>query len=101
MPAQPLKPEEVTELKEKTIPDVVFETFNELIVQNICNGYSTFKQKDVVALLVKRGLNREEIFAKGWLDIEDIYRKVGWTVVFDQPGYNESYDATFKFSFRK
>lgn len=98
MSVQPIKPEEVTGIKEKTIPDAVFEIFNELIVQHFGNGYSIIRQKEVVGLLVERGFNREEIFTKGWLDIEPIYRKAGWKVVFDKPGYNEDYEATFKFS---
>lgn len=29
----------------------------------------------------------------GWLDLEDIYRDEGWTVEYDSPGYNETYEA--------
>ena len=37
------------------------------------------------------------IFSNHWLDVEDIYRKQGWKVVYDSPGYDESYDAYYEF----
>jgi hypothetical protein len=37
------------------------------------------------------------MFNKHWFDIEDIYRKAGWAVEFDKPGYNESYESFFVF----
>jgi hypothetical protein len=45
-------------------------------------------------------VERGEIFHRGWLDVEDAYRAEGWTVVYDKPGYNESYAASFTFSAR-
>ncbi len=93
----PIKPGEVTKEKERTLPDAVLETFNELIAQN-WNGYSaTVKQDEVVNALEKKGLNRQEIYSKGWLDVENIYRASGWSVDYDKPGYNETFPATFKF----
>jgi hypothetical protein len=32
------------------------------------------------------------------MDVEDVYQKAGWEVEFDKPGYNEDYEANFKFS---
>ena len=37
----------------------------------------------------------------GWLDVEGIYRKAGWDVEYDSPGYCEDYPATFKFRKKK
>lgn len=97
----PIKPGEVVKEKEKSIPDAVFEAFNQLIAENF-NGYSaTVLQKDVVALMKEKGVNIGEAYKKGWLDVEDIYRKAGWKVEYDKPGYNESYDASFEFSRKK
>jgi len=47
--------------------------------------------------MVKKGLNRAEIFDKGWLNVEEVYRAAGWAVEYDKPGFNESYSATFTF----
>jgi hypothetical protein len=45
-----------------------------------------------------RGLTRQGMYDKGWMDVEDVYQKAGWEVEFDKPGYNEDYEANFKFS---
>lgn len=94
---QPIRPEEVIGAKLKSIPDSVIETFNTLIVQNGTSGAAVIKQGDVIALLKEKGLDPREIYNKGWLDVEDIYRKAGWDVTYDNPGYNETYPATFTF----
>ena len=95
---KPISPMEVESEKRKNFPREVFEAFNELIVENAGSGEITVKQKDVVARMVKKGLNANEIFKKGWLDVEDVYRKAGWKVDYDKPAYNEDYDAYFTFS---
>lgn len=43
-------------------------------------------------------IDRQEIFDNCWLDVEDIFEEVGWKVVYDKPGYNESYPANFEFT---
>src|ERR1700692_3611370 len=96
---KPITPDEVVPLKESLIPDEVFEAFNELIAENFSGGSATIRQSDIVAratdkIKAKGGL----IFDYKWLDIEDIYRKAGWKVSYDKPGYNESYPAIFEFS---
>lgn len=91
----PIKPNQV-KLARK-IPEKVLEVVNEFIVKKF-DGYSaTLLQKDIVAELVKRGMNRDEIFDNHWLDFEDSYRKAGWEVVYDKPAYCETYDAYFLF----
>ncbi len=95
---RPIKPEEISEKKVSLFPDEVFESFNELITQKFCESSATVTQDEVVALMVKKGLDRTDIFEKGWLNVEDIYRKEGWLVDYDKPGYNESYHAIFTFS---
>ncbi|MFA6421911.1 MAG: hypothetical protein WCV92_00700 [Candidatus Buchananbacteria bacterium] len=96
----PIKPSDVAKQKQASFPNEVLEAFNQLIAEKFNNGYATIRQDDVVAILVAKGLNRPEIFKKGWLDVEGIYRKAGWKVAYDKPAYNESYPATFTFSKR-
>lgn len=98
MAAKPITPKEVVSLKKSLIPDAVIESFNELIAENYSAEESSFKLKSVVARMVKKGLKLKDIHDNGWLDVEDIYEKAGWKVDYDQPGYNESYDAYFSFS---
>jgi len=98
---KPIKPGEVAKKKEHDFPDTVFEAFNEMIAENYSGRTATFRQEDVVALMVKKGLGRTDIYKKGWLDIEDIYDKAGWEVDYDRPGYNETYETTFTFRDRR
>lgn len=94
---KPISPKDVTGERAKQIPDSVLGAFNALIAQNFRNGSACVLQDDVVARLEERGLNRREIFDKGWLDVEDLYRNAGWYVQYDKPGFSESYPATFTF----
>ena len=98
----PIKPSEVTTVKASYIPDGVFEAFNTLIVENMDGNTARVKQCDVVArITLKLNCERQVVFDKGWLEIEDVYREVGWDVEYDKPGFNENYDAFFKFTRRK
>lgn len=94
---QPLRPKDVVGRKLEDIPDLAIEAFNELIARKINNGYACILQENVVELMVEKGLSREEIFEKGWLNVEGIYRKAGWDVTYDKPAYNESHPASFTF----
>ncbi len=93
----PIRPEDVAKEKERSFPDEAISSFNELIVQNYNSGSAIIKLEDVVALMIKKGLERADILDKGWLNVEDIYCSSGWIVECDRPGYNESYPATFVF----
>lgn len=95
---EPIKPEEVNELKKKLIPEVVIETVNELIAKNYRGKSAFIKQKDIVSALLEKGLTSVEVYDNNYLDFEDIYRAAGWKVEYDKPAYNESYDASFTFT---
>ncbi len=94
---QPIKPDEIVGEKERIFPDVVLESFNTIIARNFSNGSANVKQEDVIALMLEKGLTREEIHRNGYLNVEEIYRSKGWKVSYDKPGFNESYPATFTF----
>jgi hypothetical protein len=101
--AGPIKPSEVGIVQQRNIPEPVFEAFNELIAENWSISGATIRQDDVVARVMGKieGLTRSDIFARGWLNVEEAYRREGWIVEYDKPGYNESYAATFTFSKRR
>ena len=94
------------------IPAFVFQAFNELIAERGGSGSAQFSQEDVLALIVEKRTAgttyapteetkaelRAEIFDRHWLDVESVYEAAGWTVVFDKPGYDETYAANFKFT---
>ena len=95
---KPITPRQALKDKVTVLPDGVIKVFNFLIVSNLADGEACISQKEAVTALVKEGFTRNEIFKKGWLDIEDIYRAAGWEVEYDKPGYNETYEPTFTFS---
>lgn len=105
----PISVDDVLKLKRNVIPIVVFDAINHLLAESF-NGHSAIiKQKDIVAKIIeflktpedKVQEQTREIYSKHWLDIEDLYREQGWEVEYDKPGYNETYDANFRFSVKK
>ena len=95
----PISPMQARARRVTTLPTIVIESFNELIVENLDDHFANVKQKDVVARIKSKMTT--ETFDHRWLNIEDVYRQAGWKVVYDKPGYNESYDATFEFTGKK
>jgi hypothetical protein len=102
---KPITPEEVVEKKRESLPDFVIDAFNKLIAERWDGRDSSFKQDDVIALIVGHdsalAATREEIFSKHYLDVEDIYREAGWGVLYEKPGYNETGPAVFRFTKKK
>jgi|CXWL01.1.fsa_nt_gi hypothetical protein len=96
---KPISPDDVAGKKAATIPDVVFEAINDLIVKNWAGTRATILQSKIVESILNRddAITEKSIFEHRWLDIEDIYREAGWDVKYDKPAYNESYSATFIF----
>lgn len=96
----PITPEEVVQQKKVQIPPEVFNAFNDMIAKH-WNGISARFTQNAVVVAILAYLpekNAGDIFSNHWLDVEDIYREAGWRVVFDRPGYCDSYEATFEFS---
>jgi hypothetical protein len=100
MNTQPIKPSEVTGVK----PDEVVAAFNELIEEKWDGAKAEVLQEEAVERIMykmnvaSKTFTREQIFSKGYLNIETLYRKNGWKVEYDKPGYNENYPASFIFS---
>jgi hypothetical protein len=103
----PIKPEDVQDKRNESIPEPVFEAFNELIVREWALGSANFTLTEVANLAIEKlrktdesfkDLTRQQMYDKGWMDVEPAYRKAGWKVEFDKPGWEQSYDANFTFS---
>lgn len=96
MPVKPITPDDLASGRGKNIPDQVIEAFNELIAET---GGRVLQDDVVKRILAKMPIvERYEVFKKGWLDIEGIYGEAGWKVVYDKPGYNETYKANWTFT---
>lgn len=98
-----ITPSEVTGKKTESIPEEVFEAFNELIAEGWDGHSSIVVQCRVVSLIFEKMkrkdpiFTRQSIFDKHWLDVESSYRAAGWKVVYDKPAYCETYEANFRF----
>jgi hypothetical protein len=105
-----ITPEQASQEKNKLFPDFVIAAFDALIAKNFDGKKSCFLQSDVVKEVLNRWpidtsvRIRERsnlIFERRYLDVEEIYQRVGWKVEYDKPGYNENYEAKFTFIKRK
>lgn len=96
MPVKPITPNEVSV---KAIPEAVIEAFNKLIMIKFDGSQSHIKQKEAVSAIMKnmKLKDSKKIFDNHWLDVEPIFRKAGWKVTFDNPGFNETYEPSFIF----
>lgn len=99
--AQPINVREVFLIERgKVFPDEVIESFNQLIRRNFVKGKAVVSRDEVVKLIVQKGLDRNQIYERGWLDIERVYRAAEWSVSRD-PSSPEDYvfEPEIKFIF--
>lgn len=117
---KPISPAEAANINkaafEASIPEEVFEAFNELIVKNYVRstGSSVVKQDEVIKLIIDKLENntndeqhfsrqkcKNDILGNHWLDIENFYMNEGWIVNYEKSSYGESYfEAYFKFKMK-
>ena len=97
MTAKPITKEEAKAAKILAIPEEVIEAFNELIIEEMnTSGIAIIKcQQAIDRILQKMPLETDVV--NRWLDVEPIFEEAGWKVEYDQPGYNESYEAYYTF----
>lgn len=106
---KPISPDEVVETKKTLVfPAPVIEAWNFLIAKHYSDGRALIMQDEAVKTLIKYlkldesdPASRRFCYDNKYLDIEDIYRAEGWTVEYDKPAYNESYEPSFTFRKRK
>lgn len=94
---KPITPEEVAELQKIPIPPEVIKTFNRLLGEKAVRGHATLYMAEIQQSLSNEGVDYGKIFRNGWDELENMYRKAGWSVRYDRPGYNESYKSFYVF----
>lgn len=94
---EPIKPEEIIQAQQDSIPGAVIEVVNSLLKKHCRNGKAVILQKDILVLLEQKSIPRRDVFDNNWLDFENIYEKYGWKVFYDKPAYCENYEANFVF----
>lgn len=96
----PIKPSEVQDKKNASLPAEVFDAFNALIVEkwSEASRCAIIHQCEVAErVAVALGITKGEVYERKLLDVEDAYRKAGWKVKYDKPAYNETYEPSFEF----
>ena len=100
MQSKPITPKQAEERFVERIPDVIIDAVNDLIAEKYSpiNRDFTITQEEILERVCGEGkLRRADVFNNNWLDIEKLYRKSGWSVHFDKPGYCENYEPYFEF----
>lgn len=85
------------------IPDEVLQAVNEKLIAKISpnSSYVTIKQDEIVNRVLELMNIERNQFNFNWLDFESIYEKQGWKVEYDKPSYGDSFDAYFKFQYKR
>jgi hypothetical protein len=101
---EPIKPRELTSLPNQVrlLPNEVIEAFNELIVEKWDGSSSVILQIEAISKILRKfkfqGLTRQQIFRRRYLEIEGIFRKVGWKVTYSRPSHSQDpFEPFFKF----
>ena len=96
----PISPDQAKESKENNIHPMMIEAVNELLAEKFKGDSVTFSQKEIVKRFMskKPGMQKKRMYEEKHLDFEPVFRQAGWTVAYDKPAYNETYEPTFKFS---
>ena len=102
-----ITPEEAKKAKISSIPDYVFQAFNELLAENFVGNVGTIIYQHEV---LKRIINIypyiieddkdsivNSLFVNHWLDVEKFYQRAGWEVTFHEPTYYEDFDPYYNF----
>lgn len=100
--SKPITPAEAQVRKIAEIPSFVFTAVNALITQKLSGNRAVIRQCDVLDEIAKHSdIPRSTIFEKHYLDFEPAYREAGWSVVYDGPGYCETYEPNWTFTVDK
>jgi hypothetical protein len=96
---KPIRPTDVTTKKTEALPDAVIEAFNQLIVANWDGTKAKVRAKEAAELIAsKLDISPALVYERKYLDVEDVFRKAGWKVKYDQPYWDESYEPYFTFT---
>ena len=100
---KPISPNDIMDNLSDIIPNVVIEAVNNLLKKEYRGDGVSIKQDKIINEIIRldNSLTRDFIFKYKYMDFESLYRKNGWDVEYDKPGYNENYDAYFTFSKHK
>lgn len=86
-------------LSTNRIPDTIIDVFNQLIIEK-WNGKQAFITQDTVVhriMKVEPCFDRQDIFDKGWMDVEPIFKEVGWKVEYNKQCIGDNFKSHYIF----
>lgn len=96
---KPITPDKVKQAQEAKIPDEVIEVFNDLIIENWDGNFARFRQEEVTGRIGEQlNITNQEVYKRKLLNIENVYKRAGWTVRYDAGDAFHQDPATFTFS---
>lgn len=96
--SQPLDPKCLVKTKAFEIPSIIISITNKLIDENWDGHQSKVWQSELLSRIQHMtGIDREDILRNSWLNLESVYRRVGYDVNYIAPAWGEKGDAYFEF----
>ena len=101
-----ITPEEAEKARKSSIPDYVFQAFNELLAENFYDVGTIIYQHEALKRIINlypsiiendKDSIVNSLFVNHWLDVEKFYERAGWEVTFYKPAYYEDFDPYYKF----
>ena len=89
-----ITPEEAEKARKSSIPDYVFQAFNELLAENFYDVGTIIYQHEVLKRIINlypsiiendKDSIVNSLFVNHWLDVEKFYERYGWEVTFYKP----------------
>lgn len=103
--AGPISPNDIADAKLKYIPEGVFDAFNEMIIEKFNGDTARVELRDVRRRIILKVpeydgqvVTDQFVFERGWLDIEAVYERNGWSSVkFIKAAYDENFNSYYEF----
>lgn len=99
-----LSPQDIIDDLGNIIPKSVIQGVNNLLKLKYRGDSVVLYQNEIIKEIMKiekqnnGTLTRQQLFDNHYMDFEPIFSQAGWKVVYDNPGYNETYEANFTFT---
>lgn len=86
-------------ISSREFPDYIIQAFNECITESKIKHSNRVGQNQVIDKILQINPNTlvREVFKNNLLDVENYYRKAGWTVEYYKPPYYDSSEPYFIF----
>jgi hypothetical protein len=95
MNIKPIKPDEMRDRKNQTIPNELIQSINELLVKNWGGSRAVFKQSDIIDKYNELCDKTQPLCSILLSDVKDVYRQLGW-IVDNHLDIGCDYDETFE-----